>query len=971
MISFHPLHPLWRLAAIIVLCLAPLAALANEEGEKELQLVDSLLTRYESASRQERLRTTQQLIDLYATSNAFLEDKPTLRADMPDDSLDLTLYYATERFYLINAYYTEALEYNDRAAKSGSERHPNIHATLLCDRGYCYHKMGRTSEAAQVEHEAMRYCQQTGNLLQLSRAYLYLAIVNHGINDQEQAKSFILKAIETNKQLGVNQQTHNALGVASEIFCGAGEVEKGIDYGRQAVEAAEAIGFEAGVANHLSQLSYAYDRNKQYELGIEAADRAIAIINAMDIPDRNILAVASKFKGWNLLDMGRNAEAAEALWAAVAIEREIGNTMGECYDMKAIAEALEPIDPRGAMRALRRYSSMADSIHTSQLQEALGQANANFRNDELQEENAANRRTNRIILAGSIVIIALLLLTALALWWASRQKSRSNRALRNLQEAREHFFTNVTHEFRTPLTVILGVSQELKDSTPPSAHEQAREAGAIIERQGQQLLTLVNQLLDISKVKSAIGSQPQRTDDVATYASMIVESMRELAREKEVSLTFEAAPTAIIADFVPDYMQKILSNLLSNALKFTPAGGSVRVSMEEHKNQLDLRVSDTGEGIAPEHLPHIFEPFYQADTSHANGTGIGLALVRQIVDALQGKITVASTVGEGTTFDISLPIRRSKDQTPLTDDDKAFASAPVQTPDMTAPLSIANEDNEAVIHQQQQASATPGINEANTLILIVEDNRDVAEYIGRQLGSEYRLAFAADGDEGIAKARELMPDLIITDLMMPHTDGLALCRTIRTDDLTNHIPIIVITAKATEADRLKGLAAGADAYLYKPFNSEELHIRITRLLQQRKILQLKYAQSPVLPDVEATDDTATKSLREQAEETFLEKTRAAIRNLMTSRQTDVDHVASELCMSPSQLRRKLDAITGVTPGQFILSTRMDEAGRMLREHPDWQVAEVAEQCGFADQPHFTRVFRNYFGITPGQYQRQE
>lgn len=967
---YHAIRRHAHLLAALMTILPALTALHAEETG-ELQTVDSLLKVFEHSDKSGKTAICRRLIDIYAAANAFLEEPPQLHEDMSEDSLNLTLYFATERFYIINAYYAEALQYNDRAQETDSKCHPDIHATLLCDRGYCMHKTGRTSEAAKVEYEAMRYCQQTGNLLQLSRAYLYLAIVNHGINDQEQAKSFIIKAIDTNKKLGVNQQTHNALGVATEIFSSAGEVDKAIDYGLQAVEAARAIGFDAGVANHLAQLSYAYDRKGDYQQGLDVAEQAIDIIQKMDIPDRNLQAVAYKFMGWNLLDMGRHAEAAKALEDAVALEREIGNTMGECYDMKAIAEALEPIDPRGAMRALRRYASMADSIHTAQLQEALSQANASFRNDELQEENAHERRMNRIIFFASLAIVLLLAAIAAALWWASRQKSRANRALRQLQTAREHFFTNVTHEFRTPLTVIQGVSQELQKTIPPIGNA---EAGAIIERQTGHLLDLVNQLLDISKVQSAIGSQNYRTDNVVAYVGMIVENMRQLAREKNIEMDFDAAPPCIVMDFVPDYMLKLTGNLLANAVKFTPEGGHISVRMQRRKNWLDIQVRDTGIGIAPEHLPHIFEPFYQADAARGNGTGIGLALVQQIVKTLNGNIGVQSEVDEGTTFNISLPIRKSKEQISITPDDgPSHTAAPITTPGRSLSTTTPQPGDESPATEETDST---------TLVLVVEDNQDVADYIGRQLRGKYRVAFAADGVEGIAKARELMPDLMITDLMMPHTDGLALCRAIRQDELTNHIPIVIITAKASEEDRIKGLAAGADAYLYKPFNSEELHIRITHLLQQRQLMQQKYARelaltretpaeagtehqpsstdTPVHPPVPTADD----SPRHQAEERFLGKVADIVQQLMPQAEADTDHVASALCMSSSQFRRKLGAITGTTPAQYILHLRLDHARQLMLDHPEWTLAEVADRCGFADQPHFTRVFRRIYGITP-------
>ena len=1023
-----------RLYIFLFIALAMAAALpatAKAETAKELQAVDSLLNIYEQSPRAKKAEVGRQLIEIYTHYDAFLDEAPKLSAT-PEDSLNLLLYYATNRFYIINAYFKEALHYNDRATRHGSRRQPDIHATLLCDRGYSLYKLSKMTEATEAEQQALAYCKQTGNTLQLSRAYLYLAIINYnvGTGNRQQAKDFILKAIETNKQLGMNRQLHNVLGVACEIFCGVGEVEKAIDYGLQAVEAAEAIDYDAGVANHLSQLSYAYNRNRQYELGLEMAERAIKMVEAMPITDRNLLAISMEYKGWNLLDMGHNAEAAEILRQAVDIEQEMGNMRAVYNDLKVICEALEPIDPAGALQALKRHTALADSLYTVQLQEALGQANASFHNEELQAQNAQEHRLNRIILFGSIAAILLLAALAAALSWASLQKTRANRALRQLQKAREAFFTNVTHEFRTPLTVILGLSHQMNKSTA-DAPDDVKAAAATIERQGNQLLDLVNQLLEISKVSSAIGKQPTQTADIAAYTEMAVEGFREVGRQRGIAVTFSASERPMVTNFEPDYLNKILNNLIGNALKFTPEGGEVSVSLAADKRKLRLTVADTGMGISPEDLPHIFEPFYQSDPDSGIGSGVGLTLVKQIVDALRGKIEVESKQGQGTKFMVSIPYKKGKNAT----EDLAPADPPPTPPvrEGRKTLSPLPREGESLasLESSQQAGGLPSLTGGvgggavggGASLLIVEDNADVAAYISSLLEGTYAVSRAADGREGLEQARELMPDLIVTDLMMPHTDGLELCRQIRADELTSHIPIIVITAKASDDDRLHGLEAGADAYLSKPFRAEELQALTSNLLRQRQLLHDKYArafdvawpnavpnsampnagpesalppsasdsgvrravsprdsQAPIAgpasptpaPTAPASPAQATAPLSshpasERAAEEFVARTEAIVRSLMPAGKTDLESIASELCMTPSQLRRKLSAITGFNPGQFVLSIRMAEACRLLLEHPSYSLASVAERCGFVDQSHFSHAFRRQFGMTPSQW----
>ena len=915
-----------------ILLLSPTATWADV-----IKRIDSLLNRYEHVQGPERIALAKRLLAIYKGADVFFADAPTLSNSTPRDTVDLLVWFGTDRYFTTKSYYDKALQYNKRALTLTSKRHPDLHATLLCDHAYCLFKQSDYTGATAVGQEAVKYCKQTNNLMQLSRAYLYLGIVNHSMREVDTATKLVEKAIKTNEKLGMNVQTHNALGVACEIFCSAKQVDKAIAYGQAAVEAARAIGYQPGVANHLTQLSYAYNRKGDFQGGLEAAEQAIAIVESIEPLDRNQLALSLEFKSWNLLDLGRRREAADVMRRAIQLEKAVGNTSAVRYDYRTLCEALETIAPDEALEAMKTYAHMSDSIHTAQLNEAVGKANAQLRNDELEEENVRSHRSNRIILYTLIVVVLLFAIAISSLWFAIRQKSNSNKMLRRLTQVREEFFTNVTHELRTPLTVILGMSQELQKNAQSIKEDDIRQTGQMIERNGSQLLTLVNQLLDISKIKSAIGRQVWSYGNVATYVEMVVETCRELATPKGIQVDFNSDPVISMA-YVPDYLQKVVSNLVSNSVKFTPEGGSIRIDLHQQADRLLLSVADTGCGIPESHLAHVFEPFYQCHTPQGAGTGVGLALVKQIVDTLRGTIQVESRENEGTTFRISLPIRKEK---------RANETSKM------GPLPVLPADEEKGTEPEQKP------------LLIVEDNPDVAYYIGRLLSNRYDVHYASDGQQGIELARTLVPDLIVTDLMMPHTDGLTLCRAIRNDEVTSHIPIIVVTAKATEADRLKGLEAGADAYLFKPFNADELNMCVDKLLEQRRILRAKWEKSSEqAPAVPATSFST-------ASEEFVGRVRQIVLELMPRNQADVENVASALCMTSSQLRRKLTAITDTTPKQYILAIQLATARDMLQQHPERTITDVAERCGFYDAAHFTRAFRNAFGTTPGQFQRGE
>ena len=396
-----------------------------------------------------------------------------------------------------------------------------------------------------------------------------------------------------------------------------------------------------------------------------------------------------------------------------------------------------------------------------------------------------------------------------------------------------------------------------------------------------------------------------------------------------------------------DYARKVLNNLLSNAFKFTPEYGKVRVLVWREENQLHIDVSDTGKGMDKETCAHIFEPFYQGETDMRNiGTGVGLTLVKQIIDSMNGTITVESEQRKGTTFHIKVPIR-NQCRKHITDETE-----------MNYPM-MPDNDTETPMDSDS------GNDNANRL-LIIEDNSDIAAYIGSQFTDRYDIAYASNGNEGIEKALELVPDLIITDLMMPGIDGLELCRQVRSNEIINHIPIIVITAKSSETERIKGIEAGADAYLYKPFNTDELLTRVEKLLEGRRIMREKFGGEMI----EQKENNSTQF--NESELRFISKvTDAVYLQLSRRKEINVSLIASIVCMSNSQFYRKIVALTGYTPTAYIQRIKIKKAKLLLDGDPKISFAEVADKCGFDAYPNFVRAFKNVCGVTPTDYRKRE
>ena len=532
-----------------------------------------------------------------------------------------------------------------------------------------------------------------------------------------------------------------------------------------------------------------------------------------------------------------------------------------------------------------------------------------------------------------IVLLVLSGVLAIVLY-TNRLRLRNHLALKRLSALRENFFTNITHEFRTPLTVILGLSHNLQDADTEAVRENART----IERQGKGLLTLINQLLDISKIKSSVGNPDWCNGNITAHLTMIIEAYRDYARSRNIDLHF-LAREAVEMDFVPDYVSKVMNNLLSNAFKFTPEYGKVSVSVWREGNCLFLDVSDTGEGMDKETVSHVFEPFYQAETEGRNiGTGVGLALVKQIIDAVEGSITVESTVGKGTTFHIHVPIHH--------DSKREVGSTMI--------------DNAPFLPENEATPADSEGEDSRCRLLVIEDNRDIAAYIGSLFANRYAVSYASNGKKGMEKALDLVPDLIITDLMMPGMDGLEVCRQVRGNEIINHIPIIVVTAKITEEERIKGLEAGADAYISKPFNADELRTRVEKLLDRHLRLRDKFSNSA---------DTDKEQKLTDAERRFLAKAVDFIYQLLDKRHLDVNTLAEKLYMSPRQLHRKLVAITGDSPATYMLKIKMQKARNLLETKPGLTIEDIAEHCGFEHTPNFYSAFKKTYGVTPMDYRR--
>ncbi|MEO1263783.1 MAG: ATP-binding protein [Bacteroidota bacterium] len=536
-----------------------------------------------------------------------------------------------------------------------------------------------------------------------------------------------------------------------------------------------------------------------------------------------------------------------------------------------------------------------------------------------------------------------------------REEEQESLRLKDINELKNKLYTNITHEFRTPLTVIKGMADELKEQRVLPVNGLTKKALNAIRFNADRLLNLVNRLLGLAKIEAGQMTLDLKRGDMITFLRYLVQSFDSFAQSNNLQLKFVSGLDQFEMDYDADKMQQIVSNLISNAIKFTPQNGEIYFSVETVKEadgeKLRCKIRDTGQGISPEELPNLFERYYQAESSKSKGqgTGIGLALTRELVQLMGGNIEVESELLKGTTFRFTLPVTRK---------------APIHEKNNFSDADL-NDANSLLLSQQgtTPANESPSVHHGELpQLLIVEDNTDIVYFLQTILESSYDITVAFNGEEGIEAAFETVPDIILCDVMMPVKDGFAVLDAVKNDARTSHVPIVMLTAKATTDDRIAGLRSGADAYLAKPFHKSELFAILKNMIQLRRRYQARYAGN--LPARVKQD----ASPAEQVEDAFLIK----IKELLEANISDEDFGIPQICralgMSRTQLHRKLKALTGKSTSYFIRSVRMQKAKELLLS-PDLNVSEVAYAVGYGDPAYFTNCFTDEFGKPPSHFQK--
>lgn len=905
--------------------------------------VTDILERLDKDDGADVIETANRLMAFFG-EEGLLDHAIRFSERTPSDSLLANVWFWAGEYVFDKGEYKHSLTYALKslppAEKLGD---PEMLCNIYSRLSVIYTREGDYGSAIGYARKVLEIDRDGGNKSYISSDLGNIAAIYLASKQASKALPYALEAIENSASAGDSARMAIQHGLASEIYHSMGHNSTALEYATTAYNIDMARGNEGKAAVRLCQMASAMIPLGRFEDALDALTRAVPILKKTG--NRQSLSIAYDELGNLSLKMGDNA-AAGYFDEALVFFREQGDIYNESNAREGLYQALRESDPRMAMLHLRRLCDLKDSLYDNEMQKKLSEYDAKYNNEKLRVANAEQRSRHTLVTTIFIVIITIMIALAVILNQARKLRIKMHQLEAEQAEMKDRFFTNITHEFRTHLTVIRMGAQRIKECGEGDVEDIHHQA-EVIQRQGQSLLILVNQLLDTAKLRSSVGASPDWTNaDLAELIRIAVDSISVVASKRMVSVACDLQEEELPMDMVTDYMQKILYNLLSNAVKFSQEGGTVLVRAGSVGRVVRLEVSDTGCGMTEEQKKHLFEAFYQAPTdSRRIGTGIGLSLVKLCTEAMGGTIEVESEVGKGTVFSLTFPLSCG------------FAVGKTVTSLDMGDVVIDDSMPESVYPSDLCSSSELPV------AVIAEDSPDVAGYLASGLKDKLNVLFASDGAEALRKSREVVPDLIVTDVMMPGMDGFELCREIREDILLSHIPVIMVTARSSDEDRLKGLEAGADAYLVKPFNPAELEVRVRKLMEQRRSLQQKYAAA-----VESGEEKS--AVENDADRLFLERSAELAGRLLEDRCLTVSGLADGMCVSSRQLQRRIGALTGDTPIRYIMRIRIRKAKELLENDPSVPLAEVAFQCGFEEPSSFSRTFKKFAGQTPSQYAKR-
>lgn len=870
-------------------------------------------------------------------------------------------------FYQQNNY-TEALTWFGKAL----DGHRSIgnyqgEAYLLSNIGMMYWKQSKLDTAIQYYLRSMKIWEDHQNESEIASLLQNIGNVYNDQDDAERALEYYFKALDLEKKHRADSlvisMTLSNIGTA---YLSLENNAKALEYFTSSLHYLSEEDIESRAVS-LSNIGLTHIELKNHTEALGFLTEALQLQEQTGDDDGriNTLLGLAQIKQAE----GRLAEAdqlgRQALTLALAIDHKV--KLIEVWQiLSSIAEQRGEF--RQAYQYYQSFVNIRDSLRASENIFKIAHLEAAYEADKklvlMQQENEQHAFRRNTLIAG---LIALLVIAALVvsrqrlklhqnrqlmtineqLTRQSEQLAAQTAKLRELDQVKTNFFANISHEFRTPLTLILnGLTDRIAEMKATGSENQ--EQLEVMHRNAKRLLSLINQLLDLSKLEARQMKLTPENIELNQMLKLVYASFSSYSSSRQIEFSLSLPDQPVHCRLDVDKVEKILYNLLSNALKFTPIGGSVtlrgKIVADSTGDMVQFEVEDSGKGIAPDQLPHVFDRFYQGNQYYSDeeGTGIGLSLTRELVELHGGLVSAESESGKGAKFIVQLPL------VPVVEGEKAASRA---VPPLPEPVT----DNMVDAKASPIPASSFGPDQAT--VLVVEDNEDLRKYIRTHLETQYLVLQAENGKQGLEKAIETLPDLIISDWMMPEMDGIELCARLKTDERTSHIPVILLTAMAGDDSKLKGLETGADEYLTKPFDNRELQLRIKNLVESRRQLREKYSKELFL----GPQKTALSSMDEK----FLEKVMQAVEANLGDPDFSMDRFGQEVSLSRMQLHRKLKALTGESPGDFLRQMRLKKAHRLL-EARSGNVSEIAYEVGFNNLSYFSKCYREQFGVSPNE-----
>ncbi|MEM8765090.1 MAG: tetratricopeptide repeat protein [Bacteroidota bacterium] len=940
--------------------------------------VSTLLQLYESLKFEEQDKARE-----------YLEESLNLSTTLDFEKGLLNSLLAKGEYFETTGYQDSALITYQKAQKVGEklDQRRGIIESFI-GMGSAFSSLQRLNEADSIAFLGIALAKKTPiDSLSMTQFYTILSNTTYFRNDYEKSIGFDRKALEYNaSDLRKRARSFLNIGTTYDLLS---DYEKSGEYYEKALEAAKAAEDERMIALVQSEMGLLKIKLKEFDEGRKLSELSLTHFKAVNdkVMTAHVLENVSRIH----VELEEFDQAITKLEKALSLASEVNSLSSEAHftyqlalayykkkdypnaekyflEAKSKFDALEESnmqtrvmsclsdlyatkrDYKKAFEYLQVVKARDDSLLTATSAKNIAEMEEKYQNEQKQQEIDLLSAENEISalriqkqqnLRNYLLLGAFLLLVIIGVVYNRYQlKTRANAKLKALDTLKTNFFTNISHEFRTPLTLILSPLQELmgKKNDKETAH-----ALSIIHRNAKVLTNLTNQLLDLSKLEAGKLSLTVTEGDLKSVLKVVCASFESLAVAHNVEFIRDLKDAPEQAYFDEDKVQKVLNNLLSNAFKFTSKEGKVMIRAFQDQQGVSIAIQDTGNGISQEDQKLIFKRFHQNQTNapDAAGTGVGLTLSKELALLHHGDIMVQSEKDAGATFTFHFPIKKS-----------AYQPKEIQENTEEKDISISKP---AIVTLEEEKTETAS---NDKIVLLVEDNPDLSNHMRSLLKDEFTVKQSANGKLGIQDALEIIPDIIVSDLMMPEVDGVELSNTLKANERTSHIPIILLTAKADRNTKLDGLKTGVDDFLTKPFDNEELKIRIQNLIAQREKLRSKYEQTLRL---------APSQIKVQSpEETFIKRALQVVDTNLGNSEFTVEAFQKDMGMSRMQLHRKLKALTHFSASEFIRDIRLQRAADLL-SHNGMNVSEVAYSCGFNSTSYFTQCFKQKFGTSPSKH----